>query len=40
MGFKIKPKTVLLISLLLAANLSFLIFYTCVYNADDCKDYG
>jgi hypothetical protein len=40
MGFKIKPKTVLLISLLLAANLSFIIFYACVYNTDDCKDYG
>jgi hypothetical protein len=40
MGFKIKLKTVMLISLLLVANISFLMFYTCVYHADDCKDYG
>ncbi len=40
MGFKIKPKAVILISLLLAANLSFLTFYTFVHNIDDCKDYG
>jgi hypothetical protein len=40
MEFKIKPKAVILISLLLAGNLAFLIFYTCVYNAKGCKDYG
>jgi hypothetical protein len=40
MGFRIKPKTVIWISLLLADNFSFLTFYTCVHNVDDCKDYG
>ncbi|MCP3931733.1 MAG: hypothetical protein GY705_21870 [Bacteroidetes bacterium] len=40
MGVKIKLKTVTLILLLLVANVSFLMFYTCAYNTDDCKDYG
>lgn len=41
MGLRIKRKSAIgILLLLLIANLSFLTFYTCFYNADNCIDIG